>query len=268
MAALVAPIVGAYTDSLAQRRSRSSATASRRQTNGSMPTLYHHPLCPHSRFVRLILAEYGIETTLIEERASRASPRVSGCSTRRATRRCSSTTTGRSSRAPRSSPNIWTRRADPAFAGDAAAGARRRARAPRSRRLVEWFNVKFFEEVTNWLVTEKVYKRFARRARSRRRSGHGRPAGARANVRHHMRYIGYLTGRAELARGRQAELRRFRRRRASLLRRLSGRRSMGRGRDGQALVSADQIAPGLPSAARGSRGGDDAGGRCYADLDF
>ena len=35
-----------------------------------MPTLYHHPLCPHSRFVRLILAEYGIETTLIEERAA------------------------------------------------------------------------------------------------------------------------------------------------------------------------------------------------------
>ena len=59
-----------------------------------------------------------------------------------------------------------------------------------TRRLVDWFNVKFFDEVTNWLITEKVYKRFAP------------PGGApdmdvvrvaRANIRHHMRYIGYLT---------------------------------------------------------------------------
>ena len=59
-----------------------------------------------------------------------------------------------------------------------------------TRRLVDWFNVKFFDEVTNWLITEKVYKRFAP------------PGGApdmdvvrvaRANIRHHMRYLGYLT---------------------------------------------------------------------------
>src|SRR5882724_12036713 len=35
----------------------------------SMVTLFHHPFCPHSRFVRLILGEYGLETRLIEERA-------------------------------------------------------------------------------------------------------------------------------------------------------------------------------------------------------
>src|SRR5439155_25041924 len=33
-----------------------------------MVTLFHHPFCPHSRFVRLALGEYGIETRLIEER--------------------------------------------------------------------------------------------------------------------------------------------------------------------------------------------------------
>ncbi|MGA9847618.1 MAG: glutathione S-transferase N-terminal domain-containing protein, partial [Roseiarcus sp.] len=33
-----------------------------------MVTLYHHPFCPHSRFVRLILGEMGIEPRLIEER--------------------------------------------------------------------------------------------------------------------------------------------------------------------------------------------------------
>src|SRR5476649_1746757 len=33
-----------------------------------MLTLLYHPLCPNSRYVRLILAEYGIEARLVEER--------------------------------------------------------------------------------------------------------------------------------------------------------------------------------------------------------
>ena len=33
-----------------------------------MTDLYHHPLCPHSRFIRLVLGEMGIEPDLIEER--------------------------------------------------------------------------------------------------------------------------------------------------------------------------------------------------------
>jgi glutathione S-transferase len=33
-----------------------------------MAVLFHHPLCPHSRFIRLVLAEYGLEAELIEER--------------------------------------------------------------------------------------------------------------------------------------------------------------------------------------------------------
>ena len=33
-----------------------------------MLTLLHQPLCPHSRYVRLILGEYGIEARLVEER--------------------------------------------------------------------------------------------------------------------------------------------------------------------------------------------------------
>src|ERR1700685_3551097 len=33
-----------------------------------MPTLFHHPFCPHSRFVRLAAAEYGLNPTLVEER--------------------------------------------------------------------------------------------------------------------------------------------------------------------------------------------------------
>src|SRR6266850_7907942 len=41
-----------------------------RRTSDSeaMFTLFHHPFCPHSRFVRLALNEYGVATRLIEER--------------------------------------------------------------------------------------------------------------------------------------------------------------------------------------------------------
>ena len=33
-----------------------------------MATLHHYPLCPHSRFIRLVLGEFGMETDLVEER--------------------------------------------------------------------------------------------------------------------------------------------------------------------------------------------------------
>src|SRR3954462_5189029 len=33
-----------------------------------MTTLFHHPFCPHSRFVRLALGELGITPRLVEER--------------------------------------------------------------------------------------------------------------------------------------------------------------------------------------------------------
>src|SRR3954471_381288 len=34
-----------------------------------MYTLYHHPFCPHSRFIRLALGEHGLDLRLVEERA-------------------------------------------------------------------------------------------------------------------------------------------------------------------------------------------------------
>ncbi len=157
-----------------------------------MITLYHHPLCPHSRFVRLILGEYGIEPQLIEE-------------------------------------NVFERRReflilDPAgqtpvlveHPSTVAPGAaviaeyfdetrgltlgkhRLLPEDPVSRievrRLTSWFNEKFFREVTDWLVTEKVHKRYMPRER-----GGGAPdmelvRAARANIRTHMRYINHLAG--------------------------------------------------------------------------
>jgi glutathione S-transferase len=60
------------------------------------------------------------------------------------------------------------------------------------RRLLDWFLGKFHEEVTGYLVTEKIYKRFMTSEQ-----GGGPPdmqgiRAARTNVRYHLRYIGYL----------------------------------------------------------------------------
>ena len=60
------------------------------------------------------------------------------------------------------------------------------------RRLLDWFLVKFHDEVSDYLATEKIYKRFMPLE-----LGGGAPdmtaiRAARANVRYHLDYIGYL----------------------------------------------------------------------------
>ncbi|HPF46031.1 MAG: glutathione S-transferase family protein [Alphaproteobacteria bacterium] len=59
------------------------------------------------------------------------------------------------------------------------------------RRLVEWFDVKFFEEVTNLIINEKVMKLFLKR-------GNTEAANIRyaaQNIKPHLKYIEYLTDR-------------------------------------------------------------------------
>jgi glutathione S-transferase len=156
----------------------------------SMVTLYHHPLCPHSRFARLVLGEFGMDVELKEER-------------------------------------IWERREDflrlnpmgstPVMVEDAghviptvstlmeymdetrglALGDHRLLpNAPDARvevrRLCEWFHVKFFEEVSLPLVNEKVYRRFMPAE-----YGGGAPdmvsiRAARHNIRYHLRFMGLM----------------------------------------------------------------------------
>src|ERR1019366_6773066 len=130
-----------------------------------MITLYHHPLCPHSRFVRLLLGEYSIKPELIEQSGMvLAGP------------------------GPIAEYFDETR-------GLALGRHRLLPEDPQSRaevrRLFDWFAQKFFHEVTNWLITEKVYKRYMPREQ-----GGGGPDmdlvhAARVNIRTHLRYIGY-----------------------------------------------------------------------------
>jgi len=155
-----------------------------------MPTLVHSPLCPHSRFVRLILAEYGVEAQLIEERA--------------ADRRREFLELDPAGRTPVLIDDDGTVVPGAGVIAeylDETRGALQDGRRlfpddPRGRvemrRLVDWFNVKFFDEVSNWLVTEKVAKRYAASSASAPDMDVLRVA--RANLRPHLRYLGYLTG--------------------------------------------------------------------------
>ncbi|TDR93753.1 glutathione S-transferase family protein [Enterovirga rhinocerotis] len=149
-----------------------------------MAVLHHHSFCPHSRFVRLAMGEIGLEpqtaerkpwerdtdflllnpsgTTPVFEENEIAIPGASVIA------EYLDETRGLGVQGRRLLP------ADPAGRVEV-------------RRLLDWFNGKFYDEVTAHLVTEKIYKRF---------TGGSPDAGAiraaRANMRYHLRYIGYL----------------------------------------------------------------------------
>jgi glutathione S-transferase len=164
-----------------------------------MLTLFHHPFCPQSRFIRLALGEYGIDVRLVEERVWERREAFLAVN-------------------PAGTTPVLIAEQPPAVPGaaiiaeyldetrGAGLGARRllpQASAERIevRRLMAWFNEKFFEEASNPLVTERIYKRFISEE-----DGGGAPAAdviraAKANVRYHLAYIGWLAQRRNFLAG-------------------------------------------------------------------
>jgi len=155
-----------------------------------MYTLYHHSFCPQSRFIRLVLGEYGLDVKLVEERAWDRREAFLALN-------------------PAGTTPVLIAEGTPAIPGvgiiaeylDEVHGAAtdERRLLPVSmgerievRRLMAWFNDKFFEEASNPLVTERIYKRFMAEE-----NGGGAPAAdviraAKVNVRYHLAYIGWL----------------------------------------------------------------------------
>ena len=155
-----------------------------------MATLYHHPLCPQSRFVRVVLAEYVIEPQLIEERTFERRPEFLAMNP--------------AGQTPVLVDNVAGAIPGPAIIAEYLDETRGLALGDRRllpedplgrvevRRLMDWFNTKFFAEVSGWLVQEKVYKRHMTADQ-----GGGGPdmelvRAARNNIRYHLRYIGWL----------------------------------------------------------------------------
>jgi glutathione S-transferase len=155
-----------------------------------MLTLFHHPFCPHSRFVRIALREYGEEAHLIEERPWERRQEFLKLN-------------------PAATLPVMVEEGCPAIPGaqiiaeylDETRGAaledRRLLPEDQStrievRRLMSWFNDKFFDEVSGLLLIERVYKR-----NMTIEQGGGPPEStairaARSNIRYHLAYIGWL----------------------------------------------------------------------------
>jgi glutathione S-transferase len=155
-----------------------------------MAILYHHPLCPHSRFVRLAMSEYGLDADLFEERVwERREPFLS------LNPAGTTPVLVEASMASVPGADVIAEYLDETR-GLALGDRRLLPESPRerveTRRLTDWFNRKFFEEVSSHLVTEKIYKRFMPT-----HLGGGAPEMAairagRTNIRYHLKYVGYL----------------------------------------------------------------------------
>jgi len=165
-----------------------------------MPTLYHYPLSPGSRFVRLVLAEYGEGVEFIEMNPWERNDELLKLN-------------------PAGLLPVFIDHDGAVIAGAAVIGEylaeTRGARvgeqilmpqmpAERAevRRLLDWFLGKMDAEVTGYLLNEKVYKR-----RMSVAEGGGPPdaaaiRAARANIKYHLRYIGYLAARRSCLAGR------------------------------------------------------------------
>ncbi|MGH6803037.1 MAG: glutathione S-transferase family protein [Methyloceanibacter sp.] len=153
-----------------------------------MATLLHYPLCVFSRSIRLALDECGIEAELAEERTWDWRPEFVALNPAGTLPVFITDEQGPIVGAYAISEYL----ADTAderdsrlfqpFPGDEAARAE-------VRRLVDWFHRKFHEEVTAYLVEEKVFRRFGPRSASpdmeAMRAGHD-------NLRYHLAYIGHL----------------------------------------------------------------------------
>lgn len=169
-----------------------------------MPVLHHHPLSAGSRYVRLVLDEFGETVTFAEENPWERREEFLAMN-------------------PAGTLPVLVEEDGAVIAGAAVIaeylhetrGARfgEEALMPSTpvgraevRRLVSWFLDKLDAEVTGYLVTEKVFKRHAPVG-----NGGGPPdaaaiRAARSNIRYHMRYIGYLLQRRSCLAGRMLSL--------------------------------------------------------------
>jgi glutathione S-transferase len=152
--------------------------------------LFHHPFCPHSRFVRLALGEYGLAARTVEERVWERRQEFLILNPA-----CTTPVVVEEGRPAVPGAAVIAEYLDETRGGEL--GELRllpREPGPRVevRRLMSWFNDKFFTEASGPLVHERVYKRFIPNE-----SGGGAPdtdvmRAARSNIKYHLRYIGWL----------------------------------------------------------------------------
>jgi len=155
-----------------------------------MLTLFHHPLSPRSRYVRLILSEYGLAVRLVEERFWER--REEFLLLNPACELPVLMTDGQPAVPGASIIAEYIEETLPPSQVDDRLLPAKAAQRVEVRRLASWFNDKFHDEVSGPLVLERVYKRHMTREQ-----GGGSPdteslRAARHNIRYHLAYIGWL----------------------------------------------------------------------------
>jgi glutathione S-transferase len=155
-----------------------------------MLTLFHHPFCPHSRFTRLALGEYGLTPRLVEEPVWERREEF-------LTLNPSGTTPVlvEEGKPPVPGATIIAEYLDETRGselGDRRFLPQEQGARIEVRRLANWFNEKFFAEVSGPLTMERFYKR-----RIPIDQGGGSPdtdiiRAVRINIRYHLAYIGWL----------------------------------------------------------------------------
>jgi glutathione S-transferase len=155
-----------------------------------MLTLYHQSLCPHSRFVRIALGEYGLSPRLVDERPWERRHEFLALNPAGTT-----PVLVEEGRPPLTHVGIIAEHLDEtrgAELGDHRLLPRDINARIEVRRLSIWFSDKFFTEVSGPLVLERVFKRHMTVSQ-----GGGSPdieaiRAALANIRYHLAYIGWL----------------------------------------------------------------------------
>lgn len=152
-----------------------------------MPTLIHFALDPFSRRMRLALAEYGAAAELIEETPWNPSHDIFELN-------------------PAGTVPVYLEDASSPVSGVEAIGefleetmGKRLSLIPGDaferaevRRLIGWFDVKFYAEVSEPVLTEKVIRRFLPRENGGGGPDMNRVRQAMTKLRHHLDYIGHL----------------------------------------------------------------------------
>src|ERR1700719_3275771 len=155
-----------------------------------MLTLFHHPFCPHSRFIRLALGEHGIAPRLVEERVWERRQEFLVLNAA-----CTTPVLVEEGLPPVPGAGVIAEYLDETCGADLGE-LRLLPREPslrvEVRRLMSWFNDKLFAEVTGPLTLERLYKRHMPVS-----AGGGSPETdvirvARHNIRYHLAYIGWL----------------------------------------------------------------------------
>jgi glutathione S-transferase len=158
-----------------------------------MPLLYHSPLDPHSRFIRLAMAELSMEAELVEERVSERRREFLAIN-------------------PAGTIPVMVEHDGQVVPGaqviaeyldetrGLVLGERRLLPENPSgrvevRRLINWFHQKFWVEASEPLLHEKLHKLTLAPEQGGGAPNPGVLRAARANLRYHLAYIGHLVAR-------------------------------------------------------------------------